>query len=232
MQHHFAIEDAEKYGVNAAILLYNIEFWINKNKANGHHFYDGYYWTYNSTKAFLELFPYLTEDKIKTALKRLEDEGIIKTANYNKSSFDKTKWYTSTRDYQTIDVLKIPNRDTKNPQPIPYINTYNKTQIINEIVDNDLLVPIIHEWLAYKKEKKQTYKPIGLKKFCETLKEYSGNNPEIAKKIVDKAICNNHAGIYPFNGTITTQKEPEPKKERPRTMYDEIMDERKRHGII
>lgn len=43
---------AKEVGIECAILLYNIEFWIEKNKANNKHFYEGRYWTYNSTKAF------------------------------------------------------------------------------------------------------------------------------------------------------------------------------------
>ena len=59
MIHSFDIEVAKKYGITEAILLNNINFWIEKNKANEINFYDGYYWTFNSKKAFSELFPYL-----------------------------------------------------------------------------------------------------------------------------------------------------------------------------
>ena len=59
MIHTFDSEIAEKYGVNCAILLQFIFFWCEKNKANGKHFYDGHYWTYNSRKALQSLFPYL-----------------------------------------------------------------------------------------------------------------------------------------------------------------------------
>ena len=38
--HHFDIRDANEYGINAAILLHNIRFWIAKNKANEKHLYD------------------------------------------------------------------------------------------------------------------------------------------------------------------------------------------------
>ena len=49
--HAFDIEDAKKYGVDSAIILYNLRFWLAHNKANGTHINDGYVWTYNSARA-------------------------------------------------------------------------------------------------------------------------------------------------------------------------------------
>lgn len=94
MQHHFDIEIAEAYGLNEAIILNNIRFWVIHNEANGTNFHDGRFWTYNSMKAFEKLFPYMKPFAIRTALKSLEENGLIITGNYNKSSYDRTKWYT------------------------------------------------------------------------------------------------------------------------------------------
>ena len=65
MKHSFDVELAKEYGILEAILIQNIYFWIEKNKANKKHFYDGRYWTYNSKKAFSEMFPYASERQIK-----------------------------------------------------------------------------------------------------------------------------------------------------------------------
>lgn len=94
MNHSFNIEDAKTYGVNCAVILENIRFWVAKNKANGKHNYDGKYWTYNSIKAFHELFPYLSERQIRTALDKLIEAGEIEKGNYNQNSYDQTTWYT------------------------------------------------------------------------------------------------------------------------------------------
>lgn len=93
MIHSFDIEDAKKYGVTEAIILYNLRFWIEKNKANEKHFYDGRYWTYNSVKAFEELFPYLTYRNIRSAIDKLIEFKVIITGNYNQSSYDRTRWF-------------------------------------------------------------------------------------------------------------------------------------------
>ena len=90
MEHHFKIEIAKIYGVEEAILLHNIYYWISKNKANNKHFYDEYYWTYNSIKAFSELFPYWTKRQIERILNNLiKKEALIK-GNYNKLNYDRT----------------------------------------------------------------------------------------------------------------------------------------------
>lgn len=90
---NFESEDAKVYGINAAILLYNIKFWILKNKANNVHFHDGHYWTYNSVRAWEELFPFLTKKQIRTALDILLREGVLIQGNYNSIAFDRTRWF-------------------------------------------------------------------------------------------------------------------------------------------
>jgi hypothetical protein len=94
--HSFSPDIASKVGINAAVILYNLEYWVDKNKANDKHFYDGYYWSYNSIKAFSVLFNYLTEKQIRTALDKLVSEGYLIKGKYNKKGYDRTTWYTVT----------------------------------------------------------------------------------------------------------------------------------------
>lgn len=94
MDHHFNIEIAQQYGVNAAILLHNITYWIEKNKSEKRHFHEGRYWTYMSKSGLAELFPYMTARQIDYALAKLEKAGLILTGNFSEHTFDKTKWYT------------------------------------------------------------------------------------------------------------------------------------------
>ena len=48
MQYSFDTKEAMEHGVNEAIIIANIRFWVQKNKANDKHFYEGRTWTYNS----------------------------------------------------------------------------------------------------------------------------------------------------------------------------------------
>lgn len=130
MTHQFDIEVAEKYGVNEAILLHNIAFWIKKNQANDKHLHEGHYWTYNSMRAFAKLFPYFSQDQIKRLLKKLENEGAITKGNFNKIQYDRTNWYTVVDPWimqkYLFDWAKSPNGTGEIAPPIPDSNTDSK----------------------------------------------------------------------------------------------------------
>lgn len=115
----FDIDVAKIVGTDCAIILSNIEFWQSKNKANKHNFHDGKYWTYNSVSAWTELFSYLTPSKIRTCLKRLEYFDYVVTGNYNKSNYDRTKWYSSIRQ---LHLSRSTNGVVSINEPIPVIN--------------------------------------------------------------------------------------------------------------
>lgn len=133
--HAFNIEDAKQYGVDSAIILHNLRFWLDHNKANGSHINDGYAWTYNSARAFSELFPYWSSNKIQKLLKKLEGEGVIITGNYNKAGYDKTKWYTlpeyNLQPNGGMDSAKWNNPSSQLAEPIPDINTHVISDEIN-----------------------------------------------------------------------------------------------------
>ena len=129
MIHSFDIDDAKNYGVTEAVILYNLKFWIEKNKANNRHFYENRYWTYNSIKAFEELFPYLSYKQIRSAIENLEKKEVIITGNFNASSYDRTKWYAiKTGQNQAIadiqnGIFDLPKKANGNAEMGKTVNT-------------------------------------------------------------------------------------------------------------
>lgn len=95
-EHHFKVHVAEVVGVNAAIILDSLNWWIDKNASNERHFHDEHYWTYNTVKALARSYPYMTEKAIRTAIKKLVDGGYILVGDYNKDRYSRPKWYTIT----------------------------------------------------------------------------------------------------------------------------------------
>lgn len=134
MEHHFDIDIATKYWIEEAIIINNLKHWLIKNIANEVNLYDWYYWTYNSSSAFSKIFPYMSAKKISRILLNLEEKEIIKSWNYNKSPYDKTKWYTI-RQKEIIDCSFLSNRVTESVQPIPDNKQYNKQYTLYN--DND-----------------------------------------------------------------------------------------------
>jgi len=152
MNHSFDVDIAVKYGVNAAILLQNIYWWCRKNKANGKNYHDGRYWTYNSRRAFAELFPYLSERQIKTAIDKLIEDGLVVTGCYNKDPRDRSLWYAVTDKGTWIlqnvnsDLAEMSDRNVENVRPLPDIKPDIKPDI-NIIYADD--------------EKEDPYNPFG-----------------------------------------------------------------------
>ncbi len=216
MTHSFDIEIAKKLSVNSAIIYQNLQFWCLKNKANKKHFHDNNYWTYNSVNAWAELFPYLGASQIKTALKKLEEEGYIESGEYNKSSYDRTKWYA------IIDLAVLANgldgnsqRVDGNSQPIPDIkptdnkpdNNTNINISLRDTATNETDLELYHflqadetinafkEYLELRKKLKCSNSPLVIARLTKKLKEFSsrGHNP---LDIILNAITSNWKDFY------------------------------------
>lgn len=257
MVHHFTTCVAKSVGVVPAILLENIRYWVQKNKANGVNIFDGYCWTYNSISAFSEIFDYLTKRQIEYALAKLETSGYIKTGKYSDNPRDTTKWYTLTesgyalfrsggrsgedepynfvkRDSQFCETgtAKLGNGTNKIVKPdSQFCETY-KVQIINTDVNTDVntdsappapqqrengeakkgrkaqnVVPLAFgdnpalqeafgKWLAYKAEKGQGYKPIGLNQLITRVRAATAKyGTDSVVLLIEDSICNNWQGI-------------------------------------
>lgn len=93
MIHSFDTDHAKAYGPLEAVLIYNTQFWIIKNRANGRHQYEGRTWTYNSIKAFGELFPYLSEKQIRRLIESLIAQKVLMVGNFNSNPYDRTRWF-------------------------------------------------------------------------------------------------------------------------------------------
>ena len=164
MEHHFNIEFAKLYGIEEAIIVHNLYFWIIKNIANNVHEHNGKFWTYNSNNAFVALFPYMNKTKICRVMAHLESEGIIIKDNFNKDNRDRTLWYSFADEGINIlndcgyDISKMTKCTVqnelckiRNEPPLPYNEqTNNKQEYKKENIDNKLS-------LKEKKEKKPKF---------------------------------------------------------------------------
>jgi len=61
-------------------------------------------------------------------------------------------------------------------------------------LDKIHFIPIIQNWLSYKTQKRQTYKPIGLKTLMKKFNQFEGTYSEL-ESIVENSIMNNYSGI-------------------------------------
>ena len=128
MNYNFNVEIATKIGVDEAIMLNNFVYWLAKNKANNKNFFDGNFWTFNSVRAYSELFPFWKESQIKRILKSLIDQNVLVVGSYNQNAYDRTNWYSLSSEYiHLIDWTISTNGKAENSQPIPNNKPVNKT---------------------------------------------------------------------------------------------------------
>ena len=83
---------ARALGLNEALVLQQINYWIEINKKSDKNYHDGKYWTYNSIMVWQENdFDYVSVDIVKRASAKLEKAGYLLIGNYSKDPGDKTK---------------------------------------------------------------------------------------------------------------------------------------------
>jgi len=142
MTHKFNTEVAKEVGIVGAILYDNIQFWCDKNEANNKNFHDNLFWTYNTVKAWQKLFPYMGKKQIENGLKKLEEFGYIATGNYSETGYDRTKWYSDIKKYEStfpilpkgeMDSPKRGNRFTQKGNTITDNKPDNKPDTTKEV---------------------------------------------------------------------------------------------------
>lgn len=133
--------------LNEAIVLNQLNYWLGINKKAGKNFIDDRYWVYNSYSDWkAKDFPYWSEKTIQRTFTRLENKGVVVSANYNKLGIDKTKWYTidteklqelvdefnsdedkmtNRQDNMTDRQDKMTCREGQSDRPLPEITTEN-----------------------------------------------------------------------------------------------------------
>lgn len=167
---------AEEIGLNEAIILQQIHYWLNTSK----HYHDGKKWIYNSYPEWQKQFPFWSLITIKRTIYSLEKQKLLIAGNYNKAKFDKTKWYTI--DYQTLegmirpsyqnDTTSVSKRDDGAYQNDP-TNTIDYTETSSETNNNsatDVTQERFNEWWNLYNKKIDKKKAYSL--FKSTLKKY------------------------------------------------------------
>ena len=220
MNHFFDVDVAVKYGVNQAIILSNLYFWIEKNRANNKHYYDGKYWTYNSKKAFSELLPYMSERQIDYSLNKLIDSGLIIKGNYNKLKYDRTLWYSITDKglciLQNCEMKKpkLQNEKTEIVEPIPDINSNINSninlkeskrerdtfdEIIERYTEDEYIRGLLIDWLKVRKVKRAANTNRAIELNINKLDRLAQESKLSVKKYLEEVISRGWTAFYKIN---------------------------------
>ncbi len=115
---------AVEIGLEEAIVLQQIHYWLVLNRQAKRNFFDGKFWTYNTPEKWQqENFPFWTVKKVRTTLNSLRSMGLLIVGNYNKMKADRTLWYTINYDRFELICQKVTNGLPKKDTPIPETTT-------------------------------------------------------------------------------------------------------------
>lgn len=133
MTYSFDGNTAKVVGVQNAVVLQHVAFWVRLNETNHSNEVNGKHWTYNSVKGFSDYFSFLTERQIRHSLDTLVSDGYLEVGVFNKNPYDRTRWFTLTDkarellkygQHELLDVSspnykKCQMATTKSVEPIP-----------------------------------------------------------------------------------------------------------------
>ena len=196
--HSFSVELAATLGLEKTLILQHFYYWHLANKDNEGMFKDNHTWFFTSRKNILQVFPYLSERKIRDAIDRLVEKGYLLKGNYNTDKMKKTNWYALTEkslvlfdrpsDNKSNDWSKCPTKDILNKD-----NNIEKESIDKSIPkkeekgnpspNNQKETPLSERKISRKREKTLPFDNEELRSMWEELIKY----PEWQKK-TDHAI--------------------------------------------
>lgn len=97
---------ANVLGLNEAIVVQQIHYWLNINEKAKINIHDGHVWTYNTYDVWQkENFTFWSVKTVQRIFDKLVKLGIIIKGNYNKKKYDRTLWVTL--DYDKLEELLV-----------------------------------------------------------------------------------------------------------------------------
>nr|DAU72051.1 MAG TPA: hypothetical protein [Caudoviricetes sp.] len=193
--------------LNEAIVLNQLNYWLGINRKAGKNFIDDRYWVYNSYSDWkAKDFPYWSEKTIQRTFTRLENKGVVVSANYNKLGIDKTKWYTidteklqelvdefnsdedkmtNRQDNMTDRQDKMTCREGQCDRPLPEITTENINRDYNSEITGE-----VHTSVSEKQTARVTRQDMQAKKDDMVYRFSEICNDNIENKTIREAVKN------------------------------------------
>lgn len=109
---------AKEIGVNEAIFLQQLHYWLTSSSAKE---INGRLWVYNTQEEWQEQLSCFSFRTMQRIIKSCKDKGLIEFNTFNKLSYDRTKWYTINYDeIKKIEKKIFPdeeNEESKTDKP-------------------------------------------------------------------------------------------------------------------
>lgn len=148
---------AKVLGLNEAIVIQQIHYWLEINRKAKVNFYDERTWTYNTYEDWQKNnFDFWSLSTLKRIFKNLFDKGILIKSNYNLHKYDRKLWVSI--DYNKLDLLldEYNNKNTENVEISTecqndtmsnsnIVSKWNYGKCQNDTMENVKMIPPIAE---------------------------------------------------------------------------------------
>lgn len=218
----FNLKIAILYGVDEAIFIHSLEYWISKNRANGRHFHDGRWWSYNSVKALEALFPFWSKRQLERIINSCKNKCLVHVGDYNTDRRMRTCWYAL--DDVILDIYGeydciSPNSEMHStkpgdafPQTVKSLNEQvSTTSNIPPIAPREVLEvlgPLIDEGgrlseslTAFLEMRKKAGKPLKTNRaatlLLNRLRDLSGGSTAVMADMLDESTLHGWTSVYP-----------------------------------
>ncbi|MGO1372466.1 MAG: hypothetical protein ACTHVE_11540 [Senegalia sp. (in: firmicutes)] len=161
------VELAKIIGLNEAMVIQQIHYWLEVNKSKNINYHEDKHWTYNSMSNWHKQFPFWSIETVKRTFKSLRDKNLLLTGNFNKLKIDRTIWYTI--NYPELEKImgitkeqnekcqNEPMENSKMNSPLPEISTEIKNKNNKSISQSNTIVTIKKESIEKEiKEERRT----------------------------------------------------------------------------
>lgn len=220
MNHSFNVQIAEKYGIEEAIIIEHLYFWIHKSECEEveEMIVNDRCWCRSSTKGFNRYIPYMNPKKIGRTLNGLAELGILLTGNFNRSPMNQTLWYAFSDDFKK-ELISLGYDFPKMENAISKKGKCNNSTINSSIILDNNIKENKKELLKNNSKKEENdsdfdefYKAYPLKKGKEPArrawKKLTVKEKQQAKKVLDAYIsdCIENNRSYKYPATYLNQK--------------------------
>ena len=174
--HSFNVSLASRFGVVEALIIQHSYYWYKCNEGNEDMTKDGHTWFYRSVSQIADVYPYLSVDKVRRAIDRLVENGILIKGNYNTDKFKKANWYSLSDDMISVMSGDDKREDRQNAKPFGKMPNHSaKCQLNYKKKDSNK---------EYKEEKDESFskKDVYLPFAAEPQQEYAKGDKTIHKK--------------------------------------------------
>jgi hypothetical protein len=172
----------------------------------------------------------LRKDRYKPT-EYIEEKSMLKIKENGAYTFDETQGKSLMATSWQPDDNQLATQDSIGKDSIDkYIKENKKENPFEGFEFTEKVKSMIHVWLGYKKEKGQTYKPVGLNTLLKKIEKWQKEfGEDYVVNAIDNSISNNYTGLFPVK-TNGNQKPKESFKSREYTtdelngVYDSLDD--------